>query len=545
MFCLPAPAGLDPVLQSGSGILIPGFRRIHVPALLVFMAIAVRAGLAGGPETWVPVRWQGGPLELQRRAENKTLPPDPAMKETIANWYDPATLDLLRDTPINCLLVTWGTGGNADTDAQQQNVVRSYAGQAHTRGLSVLGLVRSGDNPSSVAERTAGAGLDGLVVEGDSADVARFIPEVRRVLLEKRSAAVVFPMIAAEKLYPNPDWPILAVADAVVPGIQELSEEAESAPSSEPWIESNIWLVRSIVSWCGSRPVWLGEWVAAKATAGDYERAIADAAAGGGQWILAPGDDLRRGLLMKQPEAVATWRRIAAGLRFQQEHARWRGIAPFAVLGFIQDRSLKDRTVSDENLNLTCRRRIPLRLIDRGELTASSLAGLTAVHAIDLVQPAESERTILADFAESGGLVIAGPSWKQVEIPKNQDFAVLPAGKGRVAVYRKEWPDPAILSQDLVDLLGRDNLGVRLFRGASVLMNVSADNANNRVLVHLLNYAGEPADSLVVRVAGGFRRASMVTPEGAPRELALEKSAGRVEVNVPSLSVYGVILLEK
>jgi hypothetical protein len=37
----------------------------------------------------------------------------------------------------------------------------------------------------------------------------------------------------------------------------------------------------------------------------------------------------------------------------------------------------------------------------------------------------------------------------------------------------------------------------------------------------------------------------MVTPEGAPRELALEKSAGRVEVNVPSLSVYGVILLEK
>ncbi len=545
MYLHRAPAGANPASRRSSGTPSPGSISVRVLTLFAFASISVRAGSAGGPETWVPARWQGGPLELQRRAENKTLPSDPAVRESIAKWYDPATLDVLKDTPINCLLVTWGAEGSTETVKQQHDLVRSYAGEAHTRGLSVLGLISPGGDPTLVAERSAEAGLDGLVVEGDSGDVVRFIAEVRRVLLQKRSAAVVFPLIAAEKLYPDPDWPILAAADAVVPGIQELSEGAETAPSSEPWIESNIWLIRSIVSWCGRRSVWLGEGVVANATAGDYERAVADAAAGGGQWILAPGDELRHGLLLKQPEALTTWRRISASLKFHQDHARWHRAAPFAVMGFIQDRSLKDRTVSDENLNLACRSRIPLFLINRVKLSASVLEGLSAVHAIDVIRPTEEERTILEGFAQKGGLVVIGPSWKPVEIPRNQDFAVLPAGSGRVVVYREDSPDPASLSKDLVDLLGRDNLGVRLFRGASVLINTSVDKANNRLLVHLLNYASEPADALVLRITGDFGKASLITPERASEELALEKSGGRVEVSIKSLSVYGVISLEK
>jgi hypothetical protein len=538
------PAGVDPACHAGYAGPAPG-HRARILHVLVSISFAVQIALAGGPDTWVPARWLGGPLELQRRAESKTLPSDTAVQETIGRWYEPATLDLLKGTPVNCLLVTWGTSGNPETDTQQQNLVKSYAREAHARGLSVLGLIPPHGDPSSVAGLAAEAGLDGLVVEGDSGEVVRFIPGVRRVLQERRSTAVVFPVIAAEKLYPDPDWPVMAVADAVVPGIQELSEEAETAPSSEPWIESNIWLVRSIVSWCGARPVWLGEQVGGNATAGDYERAIADAAAGGGRWILAPGDELRHGLFLKRPEALATWSRIAAGLKFQQHHAAWQRAAPFAVFGFIQDRLLKERTVSDENLNLACRRRIPLCLIDRAQLSASSLEGVLAVHAIDIVRPTESERAILAGFAEKGGLVVIGPAWKQVEIPKNQDFVVLPAGKGRVAIYREEWPDPASLSKDLVDLLGSDNLGVRLFHGSSVLIHVSSDTANNRFLVHLLNYASEPADSLVVRVTGNFGKASLITPERDSEELALEKKGERIEMNIKSLSVYGVILLEK
>ena len=281
------PAGVGPAGQTGFGTSMPGSRRVYALSLLTCMAFAIRSGLAGGPDTWVPARWQGGPLELQRRAENKTLPSDPAVRESIGKWYDPATLDLLKGTPINCLLVTWGTGCDPETDKQQQDLVKSFAREARTRGISILGLVRSGSDPSSVSELTAGAGLDGLVIEGDSTGIDRYVAEVRRTLRERNSAAVVFPLIAWEKLQSDPDSPVLAAADAVAPGVQELGEGADASPSSEPWIDSNIWLVRSIISWCAPRPVWLGEQVAADATPGDYERAIADAAAGGGRWILS------------------------------------------------------------------------------------------------------------------------------------------------------------------------------------------------------------------------------------------------------------------
>ena len=50
------------------------------------MALAVQSNLAGRPDSWVPARWQGGPLELQRRAQEKTLPADPSLRETILRW---------------------------------------------------------------------------------------------------------------------------------------------------------------------------------------------------------------------------------------------------------------------------------------------------------------------------------------------------------------------------------------------------------------------------------------------------------------------------
>ena len=520
-------------------------RRICVSVLLICLAFAIQPGLAGNPNTWIPVRWQGGPLELQRRARERTLPTDSALRETIRQWYDPATLDLLRGTPINCLLVTWSAGGDSETEQQQQRHVKAYAWEARTRGIAVLGLVHPGGVPSSFVGPAVEAGLDGLVLEGEFPGGERFVSEVRRALQSKNSAAVVVPLIAREKHAPSLDTPILAAADAVAPGLREFARGVEATPSSEPWIDSNIWLARSICSWSGIRPVWLGEHLATNAAPADYLRAIADAAVGGGRWVVALSDELHHGLRQKQPEATAAWRRIAAYLKFQQEHADWYEYAPFAVYGFIQDSSGKDRAISGENLNLACRQRIPLRVIERAQLSAAALEGLRAVHGIDLIQPTEQERKILSAFVENGGLAVAGPSWKQMEIPKNQDFAVLPAGRGRVAVYRDEWPEPGSLAKDLVDLLGRDNLGVRFFRAASVLSHISIDKTGNRMLVQLLNYASYSADSVLVRVVGDFRTARFYTPESAPEEVALEKSDGRLEVNIPRLPVYGVLLLEK
>ena len=201
-------------------------------------------------------------------------------------------------------------------------------------------------------------------------------------------------------------------------------------------------------------------------------------------------------------------------------------------------------TCRGANLKLAVRTRVPLRVIERSQLSAPALERLRAVHAIDLVRPTAPEREFLTEFARNGGLLVVGPSWEKVEIPDSQDFVVVPAGRGRTVVCR-EGADPWELARSLVDLLGRDNLGVRLFRAASVLSHVSVGTAGNDVLVHLLNYASYPAESVLVRVEGDYQRVRLYTPERAPEELPFERAAGRVEVSVGRLPVYGVLRFEK
>jgi hypothetical protein len=52
------------------------------------------------------------------------------------------------------------------------------------------------------------------------------------------------------------------------------------APSSQPWIESNIWLVRSFAVAFPPRQVWISIQFE-NASAVDYARAVAHAAAAG------------------------------------------------------------------------------------------------------------------------------------------------------------------------------------------------------------------------------------------------------------------------
>src|ERR1019366_1203868 len=84
----------------------------------------------GTPYSGTPARWRGGPLELSQRAKPKTPPADTAVREAIANWYDPATLHLLEGSPVNSLLLTWSAGADAELERQQQQLVKIYTTEA-------------------------------------------------------------------------------------------------------------------------------------------------------------------------------------------------------------------------------------------------------------------------------------------------------------------------------------------------------------------------------------------------------------------------------
>lgn len=368
---------------------------------------------AGAPEDWIPMRWPGA-----------------------------GALDLLKGSPVNCLL----TDGPAEESASE----------ARKRGIVVA------PSPSP------GAG------------------------------------------------PVLYTSDSVTARIRPL-EVATATPTSEPWIDSNLWLLQSLRSQAGARPVWLGHRLENPLPA-DYERAIAEAAAAGGRWVVSLDEALLSGLRDGRSDALALWRRIGACLEFHERHAEWRGFAPVAALGIVRDRAGENAALSDENLNLITRRRIPYRLIERAGLSAGALEGLPAVLATDLAPPTERERKLLAGFAARGG---------------------------RVIQFEGDTPDPETLALDLSDLLGGDNLPVRLFNAASVLPQVTAGAGGAPLLVQLINYATEPADQMTVRVRGNYRGARLFRPHAPPMDLKVRAARGSTEVRVEEVAVYAALLFEK
>jgi len=483
------------------------------------------------PDRWVPARWQGGPLEADLRARQPSAKADPEISEAVRNWYELSTLDLLRDTPINCLLVTWSAAGASTLESEQQRIVAAYAKEAHVRGIAVLGIVHPGSDLVRLIESARAAGLDGLVLEGD-------FPDARRL-----AAAAPFPLITLGSRG-GEDSPVAATMDGLTPRARALSEDdaATATPTSEPWIDSNTWLVRSLRA-ADRRPVWLAHTLE-KPSDEDYLRAIADAAVAGGRWVISPDPALIAGLWRKRPEALALWRRVASFLRFFEEHADWRAFEPAGPLGIVYDRAGPNAEVSAEILNLVARRRIPYRVIPRRFFDSDSVRNLSAILATDLAPPTGQEREFLRQFAEQGGLVVAGPSWSSTP-PTGADHVVSAAGKGRVVVYAGDPPDLEAVSRNMLSLLGRNNIGIRLFNAPSVLCGVSSADSGRQLLVQLTNYASTPSEALTVRVTGDYRAARLFAPEAAPADMIPEKLEGAVQVRIRRIPVYAALLLER
>jgi len=441
--------------------------------------------LALDVEKLVPIRWPGKSLEAAASA---------------------ASLDFFRDTPINCVLIPWN----------------APAGLAQRTGLTVLGLLDAGADPVQAVAAAQAAHLNGLALEPDFADFARLSQAV-----EGKLGFLVIPLEAGG-----------------APGVRVLSDSgaAIATPTSEPWIDSNLWLVRSLRA-KGRTPAWLG--FALESPSDDnYARAIADSAAAGGRWVVTLDDGLMAGLSKQQPPALAKWRRITEAMSFFEQHAEWRRFVSTGPLGIVRDATTRYPDVADENLHLIARRRIPYRLIDRTALDAKALEGLKALLVTEISNPSEGERVLWKKFAEDGGLLITGPGWGTA-VPKDKERLEQELGKGQIVVYREETPDSEALSKNLLRLLGKGNLGLRLFNAPTVLPYLSASEDGKQLLVQMINYASGPSDAITVRVSGSYRTARLYGLTGAAADVPMEKSEQGIELAIGQIHTYGALLLEK
>jgi hypothetical protein len=496
--------------------------------LCPFVALALPA-----PEAWVPVRWTGGPLELAWRSHTKTLPADADLRGTLGRWYEPATLSLLENSAANCILVTWSAPAEDALAAEQRRVVTAYTEAAHKRNLVVLGLVYAAGDASKIAADAARAALDGLVLEGD------FTPDFPDALRKAAGSMLVIEIAKDPAPWRWKPAPIIALS-GVAPSGRNLSEMGiRGAPSSQPWIESNIWLVRSFDPVGTSRPVWISSQIE-KTSPIDYVRAVADAAAAGGRWIVSLDDALRAKLRSGDASALETWRNLLSYVKFAEDHSAWRALAPFGNVGIVLDASSTQQDLADEYLSLAARRQVPYRLIKRSELNAAGVTKFRALVAIELDPPSDAERKVLQEFAENGGLVFAGPAWGNA--PKAEPYAELPTGKGSVTVYKD--PDPESLAHDLKEVLSDDELGMVPFNVPSVITSASGGGPGKPLVVQLVNYFDHPVEAITLRVAGTLHSARIETPEGVAVDLPLQVAEGRTEVTIPKLVVWGAISMQ-
>ncbi len=468
---------------------------------------------------WVPMRWPAGPLDAGRPEEKAPL--SAQAKEALEAWRNPAALEFLRGSPINCLMVNWAAGG--PRDSAQQQALAPLIRSARSAGLEVVGMAEPAADLSAARAAAQAAGLSD-----------------------------VLPCLDREKI----DWrspsPVLLVRDNVWPGIQRRArDQAVAAATGGPWIDSNDWFLQLARARSRSANCWLlaappaGTIVRTEA----YLRALADIHQAGGNWVISLDDSLRVGLARRDAAALETFRAIGAARTFFQKHAHWNSLSPVGVVGVISDFAGDNEFLSTEILNLLARRNIPFRIILKEHASAAPIDTFKALIFMDEQPAPPALRTRLLAFASGGGLLMTGQKWDRAgsepssyEYPR---FEIRRAGKGRIAIAAGDSPDPYEVAGDCRILLSRVHDIVRYFNISA--MTTVYTVSGGRALLQIVNYSQRvPGDLVTVWFRELYRSARLWTPGSEKSEpLVMSPENGGVEVRLPGISTYCAVELDR
>ncbi|MFN0167645.1 MAG: hypothetical protein ACKV22_14560, partial [Bryobacteraceae bacterium] len=384
-------------------------------------------------------------------------------------WSDTQSLELLKETPINCLLVNF--------DPARGESWAAFSVKARQSGVETLAVLTPGPDIVKVATQAAAAKFAGIVLEGDFAEGAA--EQVRQA-----TKALVIEMTPRYKMNLSGGVALLATYQAVWPGIQ-IQEEgaAKAAPSGGPWIDTNSGFLRAARAW-GPSTLWLGNRPPAKAVVkGErYLQVLSDAAMVGARWVLALDDEFAASLRKGDAKAVETWKRISQYLRFFEEHKAWRSFTAEGQLAIVQDAEA-GALLSGGIVDMITVKHTPVRPVPRSRLSDEALRGVTMAVNVDAEGMSDSQRNALRSFTRGGGtLLTAPPGWK----------STAPHAPDRITLEKDEVERLDRIWKEVNSMIGRRNLGARLFNVSSMLSNLQAAPDGKQLFVHLVNYSDYP-----------------------------------------------------
>lgn len=439
------------------------------------LLLLVVAAATAGPADWVPARWP---------------------------WSDPASLELLDGTPINCLLL--------------DKPSTALAAAAAKRGITTL-----------TSDAGAPAGYSGVVLEGE-------YPDDAAAKLRKTAPVVIeLPVRAKMRLEATAD--VVGTTQAVWAGVRIIDQGAvKGGPTGGVWIDTNAGFLRAVRSW-GHKTVWLGNRPPAGMviTPERYVQVIGDTAAAGGRWVVALDDDLARRLRAGEAKALAAWKLIGRHLAYWEANRAWRDLAPYGQLAVVQEAG-RESLLSGGILDMIAVKHTPVRAVPRSRVAPEALAGATMAVNVDADGTTVAEREALRAFARGGGMLLSGPpGWKSAKArPVDQ-----------ITLEMEELERIDAIWKEVNTMIGRRNLGARLFNVSTVLSSLAA--SGDELVVQLVNYSEYPSENVAVHLLGEFKQVRLLAPGREPRVPETYKSEDGTGVDIDVIDQVATLVLKR
>lgn len=507
-------------------------------------------GLMGAipPAEWIPVRWEGGPLELKRLEAVETPLSVEAQAAATRDWYDAKHLRLLEDTPFNCLLLTWSVGASADEESAHRKAVAEFAEASRSKGFATLGVILHGKDWMAAVDAAVNSKLDGVVLEGEfPSDAAS---QSFESLQKANPAAVVVPMGAIESAPRDGRFPILATISGLWPGMLSADEASGwgAGPTSNPWVLSNAWRVGALRARGRERPAWMGHRPKRHRDQPielpEYLRAVADSAMAGGRWVVSLDADWRARLASGDQATLDGWRRIAGLAAYFEEHKEWRGYPAYPGFVVVDDPQAPSAFAHGDMLNMLAVRQIPHKVILRSDFDEAPLEDRTAVVAFDAAPPNDIEQDALQAFTHRGGTLLLGPHWVMAKFKSPDRFKRLIAGKGTILSFTTADVKADEFSRNARHELDEHNAGPKLYNVGSIMSWYSSAPGGGRTLLQLTEYGDYPTENVTVRFGHKIARAQAMCLGRDPEDLEIYEEEHGAEFVVPEVSGYCAVTIE-
>ena len=325
-----------------------------------------------------------------------------------------------------------------------------------------------------------------------------------------------------------------------------------SSPSSQPWLDTNLAVVRLAETFHPDEAPVLYDfhWDLSDAVhqelgpgADQYALAISEAEAIRTDVILDFPESLQKALVVNQSAAWSLWNQVKPYLAFWSA-TQADGVRPIANMGIITC----DAQTNYEAVNLLARHNLTFETVRPQDLNAERLNRWNAL--VVFCAPGNPEIGLFRDFAKRGGIVVLVhqpgeyPWHSNPPARKDEHSSTFSVGSGEIVELREPVTDPEVFARDLRRLIGVERSTLGLWNSLTTLVTGYRQKSAGETILSVVNYADVP-DNVQIQIKGRFALVQLETPEAACCvSLQSFERGGFTEFTIPRLVVAARVHLK-